>query len=572
MSREIKYGEGQYYTPGNRKKNPMASEIKDWNPPKEQENNKPDIGDNGGGPGHQKTVPESMKDAGIDVLKEDSTPEEVSEAVIKFSNMTTPLNPVLRMVARSHLSKKLKDIKITGAGDIVKQVFRVDTAKDDGKGQGVAFDDPQPWTEEVSGADLLEEIRTILKLYTVLPEGADSAISLWILFAWCHDSFYVSPYLVFSSPAKRCGKTTALRIISKLTPRPLMASNISTAALFRSIEHFKPTLILDELDTFLNSNPEINGIINAGHDRDSAFVLRVEGENFEPKQFSVWSPKIFAGIGRRKDTLEDRSVIIPMKRKPPNENVEKIRLDRLDKFKVFRQKAARWADDYGEALGTIDPSVPETLNDRAQDNWRPLMAIAEIAGGEWPKKAREAALLLSGGTDLDDDSISSQLLTDIRMIFKEQGVDRIPSEDLTKCLIGMEDRAWPEYRKGNPISKTGVSRILKPFDIRPKTIRLESGRTPKGYLLDQFKETFLNYLPDMEVSTATPSTSLENKELDDSQTATQPGNVADGKSEIPFKNNNVEPVADGIGGMGEKKENKPNIQETAPLFGAEEDV
>lgn len=511
---------------------------------------KPETKSNGD---HQRTIAEIMLDAGVDALNNGSTPEEVSGAVIKFSNLTISLNPVLRGAAKSDLIKKLKKIGITGASDLVRQATHV-PGESNGSGQEVAFNDPNPWAEEITAGELLEEIKDTLKTYTVIPEGASTAIALWCLFGWCHNSFYVSPILCFSSPTKRCGKSTALRIISKLVPRPLMASNISTAALFRSVEHFQPTLILDELDTFLNSNPEINGIINAGHDRDGAFVLRVDGDELEPKQFSVWCPKVFAGIGRRKDTLEDRSIIIPMKRKSPTEKVKKIRLDRMDGLKMFCQKAKRWADDYSDVLRLIDPVVLESLDDRAQDNWRPLMAIADIAGGDWPEKANEAALLLSGGTDQDDDSVPAQLLTDIRDIFYARQVDRLSSEDLTRELIEMEDRPWPEYRKGKPISKTGVARILKPFGIKPKTIRLESGRTPRGYLFDQFKETFLNYLPDRAVLSATPQQTFDIDCLVDSQCATSLDTVAPTKDERSFKINDVAGVADEKGSIEGEKE------------------
>lgn len=454
------------------------------------------------GHGQQKTVEELLMDAGVDTLKKNSTPEQISEVVNRFFNLTVALGPVLRRVAQSYLVKELNKLKIiTGASDIVGQAFRVDTEKEENKSQAIAFEDPEPWPEEVSAAELLEEIRSFLKLYTVLPKGADTVIALWVLFAWCHDSFYVSPYLCFNSPTKRCGKSTTLRVISKLVPRNMTASNITASAFFRSIELYQPTLVLDELDTFLNSYPELNGIINAGHDRDGAYVLRTEGDDRIPRPFSVWGPKVFAGIGRRKDTLEDRSIIIPMKRKSTSEKLEKMRIDRTDNFKKFRRKAARWAEDYSEVLKAIDPVVPESLNDRAQDNWRTLMAIAELAGGCWPNNAKEAALIFSGDADQYDDSIPTQLIADIKAVFEAQGVERISSEDLVRELIDMEDRPWPEYRDGRQITKTGVARILKPFGVRPKTIRLNTGKLLKGYQLDWFAEIFKTYLGPTSIQT-----------------------------------------------------------------------
>ena len=523
---------------------------------------------NGNGTGHGnqlKTVADLMVDAGVAALKENPTAEDLSGTINKFSSLTATLDPVLRGVAQRELTKKLKEINISAPGELAKQAFRSGDDRDNG-GRGFTFENLDPWAEEVSGAVLLDEIKEILQKYTALPEGAEIAIPLWIIFSWCHDVFFISPILCFNSPSKRCGKTTALRIISKLVSRPLLSSNATPAPIFRSIEKYQPTLMLDELDTYANANPEINGIINAGHDRDLAFVMRCEGESLDPKPFSVWCPKVFAGIGRRKDTLEDRSIIISMKRKAPGIKVEKIRGDRLGIFKPFRQKAARWAADYMESLTSIDPSVPEILNDRAQDNWRPLIAIADLAGGDWPEKARAAALKLSGEETQDDDSIQVQLLSDIRDTFSDQETDKISSEELTRALVDLEDRPWPEYRKGQSISKTGIARILKPFGIKPKTIRPNRGKTLKGYFYEQFEDSFSTYLPDSWIPTVTAVTSLQNKELEDFQSVTKQADVTDGKPPNLSINKACYGVTDGNGGIEEKNINQPEFNESGNLF------
>ena len=519
------------------------------------------------------TIREIMADSGFNNLTKESEPEEIHTAIHKFLAVTANFDSTRLDLAKSEIIKKLNEIGVKGTSELVRNAFKKSVVADDSKQGGVILlEDPEPWNQEVAGAELLQEIIGTLRTYTVLPKGADTTIALWILFSWCHDSFYISPILCFSSPVKRCGKSTALRIISKLTPRPLMASNISTAGFFRSIEHFQPSLILDELDTFLNNNPELNGIINCGHDRDGAYVLRCEGDDMVPRPYSVWSPKVFAGIGRRKDTLEDRSITVNMMRKSPSQKVKKLRLDRLDNFKVFRRKAARWAEDYAETLKTVDPVVPEILNDRAQDNWRPLLSVAEIAGGDWPEKAKEAALIFSGSVDLEDDSPPIQLLTDIRAIFEAQGVKRISSDQLVRELIDMEDRLWPEFKDGRSITKTGVALILKPFKVKPKTIRLETGKVLKGYQRDWFDEVFEIYLANTPIPTVTPVTTLQNKELDEFQTVTNNQNVTGGKSKNTIKNKPVTAVTVEKGGIGGIKENGPDIKESATLFGAEEEI
>jgi putative DNA primase/helicase len=272
-----------------------------------------------------------------------------------------------------------------------------------------------------------------------------------------------------------------------------MASNISTAALFRSVEKFEPTLLVDEVDTFLKGNDELNGLLNAGHERDAAFVIRCEGESHEPKQFRVWCPKVLSGIGGRRDTIEDRSIIIQLRRKTKSEKTERLMAGKKEPFKTLRRKLARWSKDNIESLKTAEPEIPEELNDRAADNWRSLLSIADHAGGHWKLLSRRASLILSAN-DSEEESVGILLLEDIREFFYEEGSGRIESADLAKYLWTLEHRPWPEWRLGKPISPNGIARLLKHFKVRPKTIRLHSGRTAKGYLNEQFKDAFARYL------------------------------------------------------------------------------
>ncbi|MCH8314268.1 MAG: DUF3631 domain-containing protein, partial [Nitrospinae bacterium] len=470
--------------------------------------------------GHPKTIEQVMAETGIAGLKVTSTPEQIVESINKFVTFTANKDSVWKGVAKSEIVKRLKEIKVQGATELITKAFgKNETSPNSGKGQEIQFDDPEPWPDPVDGAELLDEISGTIQRYVILPEGGYTALSLWILFSWLHDAFSVSPILDFRSPTKRCGKTTGLKVVFRLVPRPLIAANISTAALFRSMEYFKPTLIIDEIDTFLKFNEEIHGVLNAGHERDGAFVLRVEGDDLQPKMFCVWGPKVLAGIGKRKDTLEDRSISISMKRKGTGEKIEKFRRKNLEIFSELKQKAARWAEDNFEIAESWEPKIPESLNDRAADNWEPLLIVAEIAGGQWPELARETALLISGSQDDDEDAIGVMLLSDIRDYFHENETDRVTSEDLGKHMVELEDRPWPEYRKGKPISKTGIARLLKPFGITPKSIRVGT-RTPKGYLKEWFEDVFTRYLPNRGIQSATAATELNNKDLDGFQSAT----------------------------------------------------
>ena len=220
----------------------------------------------------------------------------------------------------------------------------------------------------------------------ILSDHAALAAALWVLHCHAHDAAFHSPRLTATSPTMRCGKSTLLRTIGRLVPRPLPTANITPAAMFRVIEAAKPTLLIDEADSFAHENEELRGVINSSHCRLDAFVIRAvpAGDDYEARQFSTWAPMAIASIGKVAATIADRSVIIAMERKPPGQTVARMRADRDDGFGVLASKAARWVADHLEALRQADPDVPRALNDRQADNWRPLLAIADLAGGDWP--------------------------------------------------------------------------------------------------------------------------------------------------------------------------------------------
>jgi putative DNA primase/helicase len=338
--------------------------------------------------------------------------------------------------------------------------------------------------------------------HLALPHGAEVILALWVLHAHTFDSGMVSPRLALKSPEKCCGKTTCLTCLSRLVPRPLTVANITAAAVFRTVEAAKPTILVDEADTFLKGSDELRGIINSGHYKPTAFVVRVDGDEREPRLFKTWAPTAIAVIGNLPDTLEDRSVVVEMRRRRRDEEIDRLRLDRLGHLDQLASMAARWAKDNHMALSRADPSVPGVLHDRAADNWRPLLAIADLAGGDWPQRAREVAAQVATG-EPDDASIRVQLLADIQAVFGDHGVDKIASTTLCNSLAEMEDRPWPEWRNGKPITPAQLARMLKWFKIAPGTIRLAEG-TPKGYKQEQFEDVFTRYVPSPPSQAATP--------------------------------------------------------------------
>ena len=347
------------------------------------------------------------------------------------------------------------------------------------------------WPEPVATADLLTDLTKIYTRHVILPEHGAIAMALWTLHAWTIDAFYCSPLLMFCSPEMRCGKSTAMSLLYWTGPRTVLASNISPAAIFRYIEAEQPTLLADEAET--NESEEARGILNSGHTRDTAYVIRCEGDDNKPKRFSTWAPKALASIGKLATTLRDRAVIIPMKRKRRGERVEKLRGRDTDDFRTLRERAQRWADDNVEKLKDARPALPDGLNDRAADNWEPLLAIATLAGGEWSIRGMTAAIRLSGDSEAAAESMGGMLRA-IKGVFEALGVDRITSEELAEELAKDRDSFWAAYGKtGKPITQRQIASLLDRYGVRPDSIRVPGFGTKKGYLFAWLKDAFETY-------------------------------------------------------------------------------
>jgi putative DNA primase/helicase len=376
--------------------------------------------------------------------------------------------------------------------------------KSEGSGQRLVLPEIEPADDPVDGAALLSNLTAKLSAHVILPPHAALAISLWIIRAHADDCFDTSPLLGLSSPEKRCGKTTVLEMIETLVPRPLVASNVAPAVLFRAIELARPTLLIDEMDTFTDGNEELRGILNSGHRRGAARVIRCVGDDHEPRSFSTWCPKVVAMIGKFPDTIADRTISSPMRRKAPGEKVQRISWTGRKgqalraHMHILARGCARWAQDHSGILRDAEPVVPESLNDRQRDNWTPLLAIAEVVGGEWTDRARKAAVALSGGEENDSSSAGVRLLADVRELFKTKECDRLGSQQLCDALAELEERPWSAWRHGKPISPHQLAKVLKPFGVESRTIR-EAGTTQKGYHLDLFADAFDRYLTPLDI-------------------------------------------------------------------------
>lgn len=348
------------------------------------------------------------------------------------------------------------------------------------------------WPEPVDGAALLENLASAIRAHVIADPATIHAAALWAAFTWFVDVVSVAPIANITAPEKRCGKTVLLGVLARLACRPLAVSNIAPAALFRALELWTPTLLIDEVDAFLDAHDEARGILNAGFTRDTAFVIRCVGDDHMPTRFNVWGAKALCGIGKIADTLADRSIPLRLRRKMPGERTVKMRHADPEHFAILVGKLARFAVDKREAVRLARPTEIEGLNDRANDAWEPLLAIASVAGGDWPRLARQAAITLHG-LEGEAPSIGAELLGDIQIAFGRKHTTKLFSSDLLQALCDDEESPWATWNRGKPIQPRQLSRKLAEFGIKSKDVR-QGYEVKKGYHLEQFADAFERYL------------------------------------------------------------------------------
>jgi hypothetical protein len=417
-------------------------------------------------------------------------------------------------------------------------------------------DAPAPTLPDVpllSTGELAPMIETVLDRYLRLPSrAAVLAIALWVMHTWAFDGAYATPYLVVQSPAKRSGKTRLEETLELVVRSPWRIAAASESALFRKIADQRPTLLLDECDaTFAASeNEPLRAILNAGN-RPGASVARTvgEGSNQTVADFEVYCPKVLAGIASSKwpDTVLDRSIRIPLQRKKQDEAVARLRYRQAHaETEELRDALAVWADAHVEILAGAEPDPPPELDDRAAEGWEALLAIADTASAELADRARKAAVELARRAPADDDGQGVLLLRALKPMFAE--VEVLSTKDIVSQLNEDEELPFGGDRQGAGMDGRGLARLLKPFRVRPDTVRIGT-QTPKGYRREWFEDAWESYCPPNappgDFSSATSATSAPESQISAVSDPQQKPNVADSKRvSNPHGNADVADVAD----------------------------
>jgi hypothetical protein len=426
---------------------------------------------------------------------------------------------------------------------------------------------PQP-----SGSELLLSLATYVRRYVVLTDDQADLIALWIVHTHALDAADTTPYLEVVSAEKRSGKTRLLEVLDTVVARAWFTGRVTAAVLVRKVADQTATLLLDESDTAFKGDREyaeaLRGILNTGFRRGGVASLCVgQGANLSYADFAVFSPKAIAGIGKLPDTISDRCIRIELKRRARSEHVERFRLRKVrPEAERLRTDAETWAQAHIPVLAEMEPDLPEELDDRAQDIVEPLLAIADVVGGEWPERARRVVIALAGTTAREDsESLGIRLLRDTRIIFDKEGEDRLSTSTILEKLHEADEAPWGSLR-GEPLDARGLARLLKPYGVQPEQLRIDEGKV-RGYRRGVFKDAWERYLSDtseeaVQAVQAVHPTGRAGSDVPDTP------RVPDGENnpvhQKPHRNGNVPDVPDVPPNPGERKE-EPSSWPSDPM-------
>lgn len=383
----------------------------------------------------------------------------------------------------------------------------------------------------IDGAAVLDSVHEFIGRFVAYPsEDARVAHALWIAHTWLMDRWDSTPRIAFLSPEPGSGKSRALEVTEPLVPGAIQTVNASSAYLFRKVsdDEVPTTFLVDESDTIFTGpkakeHEDLRGMINAGHRRGATAGRCVQvGRNHEPVEYPAYCAIALAGLNDLPETIMTRSVVVRMRRRAPNERIEPWR---MRKNGAEAAPIARDLELWAATVPAIEswPEMPDGVEDRNADVWEALIVVADLAGGDWPKRARSAAVAMVAASADRTLSLGILLLTDLRSIFGDD--DRLPTETVIEKLIALPESPWRDlprgdYSSGKSIDARSLSSRLRNYGIKSKVIRI-GARVIRGYERSDFVDTWSRYLPqtptletpspENSVTSVTPATTPKNQ-------------------------------------------------------------
>ncbi|MBK8274956.1 MAG: DUF3631 domain-containing protein [Nitrospira sp.] len=353
--------------------------------------------------------------------------------------------------------------------------------------------------KSIDGTTILNDLHRYLGRFVAYPSShTQVAHTLWIAHTHFMEKWDSTPRLAFLSVEPGSGKTRALEVTEPTVPRAVEAVNATPAYLIRKISSPDglPTILFDEIDTVFGpkakENEELRGVLNAGHRRGAvAGRCVIRGKTVETEELPSFCAVAVAGLGNLPDTILTRSVVIKMRKRAPGEKVKPWRRKlHAQEGRQLHDRLAAWAQAIAP-LVPENPTMPEGISDRPADVWEALLAVAEAAGGDWPRRARVSCVSLVSHSGDEEASLGVTLLSDLRAILGAR--EAMFTDDLLMALIARDEAPWGDLR-GKPLNARGLANLLKGYGIKSKQVRCGSA-TAKGYSRESFHDAFMRYLP-----------------------------------------------------------------------------
>ncbi|MGI5470253.1 DUF3631 domain-containing protein [Streptomyces sp. CA-132043] len=368
--------------------------------------------------------------------------------------------------------------------------------------EAVPDEEEIPDAPATEGSGLLDDLRSRIARFVILPsEQALDAVTLWVAATHLQPAWQHAPRLAVVGPAKRCGKSRLLDVLTETVHEPMLTINTTPAAVFRSISEEPPTLLMDEADTIFGTpkqaekNEEMRGLLNAGHQRNR-YVTRVVGNDHTPHRFATFAMAALAGIGDLPDTIMDRSIVVRMRRRAEGEHVRPFRSRRdIPALHGLRDRIAAWAKPLVDEAANSEPKMP--VEDRAADTWEPLVIVADLAAGPWSRRARMAckAMVAAEAAAEADQPGGARILADIRTVFAAQREpDSLTTDELLHQLRQDAESPWAEWGRYG-LTARDLAAMLREFGIKPGNVRLLDGTQRKGYMRNRFLDAWRRYCP-----------------------------------------------------------------------------
>ena len=410
------------------------------------------------------------------------------------------------------------------------------------------LDDAVIASDAQQGQRMLRSVYDFTGQFVAYPsEHAHVAHVLWIVHAHMMDRWDSTPRLAALSAEPASGKSRLLEVTELLVPNPVAAVNVSPAYLFRKVGAEEgATILFDEIDTVFGpkakENEEIRGLLNAGHRRSGvAGRCVVKGKEIVTEEIPAYAAVALAGLGWLPDTILSRSIIIRMRRRHQGERVEPFRR-RIHAVEGVRVRTLIEVWTQAQPQEVTWAELPPEIQDRDADVWEPLLTVAEAAGGDWPARARAAALALVADSKEAEPSLGVRLLADLRTVFGDK--DEMTSKAILSALCALEEAPWGDL-KGKPLDERGLARRLRQYGVKSKTVRFSPDErdTAKGYSRDDLHDAWSRYLPQPHATSVTSVTSVTSATVLPFQ-APVAGDVATAAPEEPSPLNGVTDVTD----------------------------